>query len=406
MPSIHTSRQKLNELAGQRAQLLTAAQDALTQGNTLEYKAKLEAAKAMNGQIDELQGLCREFDRYDIARAPVYDTKDPYDLKDMGERLKNHERVSFRPQDILKAMGRAQNGLTWTGQLVQPTGGGSEVHDGFNAQVSTLIDQVRVEDFTGLSAWEEPYLKSIQEAQGNSVAEISGKPRTESDPTFRKAKVMATEMSVTSLVDRNIADLSPVNYAAKVQQYAMTALRRLGNDRIINGDGKGAPEMFGILNAKNTDGEAIFQTVENVTAIDADTLRNLVFGYGGDEEVAANAKLVLSKKALYQLGQVKLKTGDNRKLYEITQTGNTGTIKEGGLTVPYILASKCGDTKLLYGDPSQYLLGLFGVYSIRIDESVKSLERMIAILGDVKVGGNLISDKSWAVATLAGGLGG
>ena len=47
MPSIHTRRQKLNELAGQRAQLLTAAQDALTQGNTLEYKAKLEAAKAM-----------------------------------------------------------------------------------------------------------------------------------------------------------------------------------------------------------------------------------------------------------------------------------------------------------------------------------------------------------------------
>ena len=360
MSNIHTSRQKLNGLAGQRAQLLNAAQDALNSGNTLEYKAKLEAAKAMNSQIDELQGLCKEFDRYDIAKAPVYDTSDPYDLKDMGERLKAHERVSFSPQDIRKAIGRPQNGLTWTGQIVQPTGGGSEIHDGFNAQVSTLIDQVRVEDFTGLTSWEEPYLKSIQEAQGGSIAEVSGKPRAESDATFRKAKITATEMSVTSLVDKNIADLSPAAYAAKVQQHAMTALRRLG-------------------------------------VLDAEHLR------GSFEEVAANARLVLNKKALYAFGQIKLKTGDNRKLYEITQNGNTGTIKEGGLTVPYILASKCGDNKLLYGDPMQYLMGLFGVYSIRIDESVKSLERMIAILGDVKVGGNLVSDKAFAVATLAGG---
>lgn len=403
MSNIHTSRQKLNELAGQRAQLLNAAQDALNSGNTLEYKAKLEAAKAMNSQIDELQGLCKEFDRYDIAKAPVYDTSDPYDLKDMGERLKAHERVSFSPQDIRKTIGRAQDGLTWTGQLVQPTGGGSEIHDGFNAQVSTLIHQVRTEDFSGLPSWEEPYLKRIQEAQAGSVAEVSGTTRADTDPVFKKAKMQATEMSVTSFVDKNISRLSPANYAAKVQQYAMAALLRKGNDRIINGDGKGSPEMFGLQNAKNTDGEAIFQTMETVTAINEDTLRDLVFGYGGDEEVAANAQLVLNKKSLDAFGRVKLKTGDNRKLYEITQSGNTGTIKEGGLTVPYTLASKCGNDKLLYGDPSLYMFCLFGPYSIRIDESVKSVERMIAILGDALVGGNLYADQAFAVATLAGG---
>lgn len=402
MANINTSRQKLNELVGTRAGMLKAAQDALDKGNQLEYKAQLEKAKALNGQIDELQGLCKEFDRYDIAHAPVYGT-DPYDLKDMGERLMARERVSFQPQDVLNEMKRPQDSLTWSGDLVQPTGGGSEIHDGFNAQVSTLINQVRVENFNGLPAWEEPYLKSIQEAQAGSIAEVSGTARAATAPEFRKAKIMATEMSVTSFVDKNISRLSPANYAAKVQMYAMTALLRKGNDRIINSDGKGTPEMYGIVNAKNTEGEAIFQTMADVKAIDADTLRNLVFGYGGNEEVAAAARLVLSKKALYQFGQIKLKTDDNRKLYEITQDGNTGTIKEGGLTVPYTLASKCPDTNLLYGDPSQYLLGLFGPYSIRLDESVKSIERMIAILGDVMIGGNLVSDQAWAVATLAGG---
>ena len=70
--------------------------------------------------------------------------------------------------------------------------------------------------------------------------------------------------------------------------------------------------------------------------------------------------------------------------------------------MPYVIASKAGDEKLYYGDPVTYLLGLFGTYSIRTDESVKSVERMIAILGDVLVGGNLVVDKGFAVATLGG----
>lgn len=45
---------------------------------------------------------------------------------------------------------------------------------------------------------------------------------------------------------------------------------------------------------------------------------------------------------------------------------------------------------MIYGDPMNFELGLFGDYSIRIDESVKAVERMNAILGDVMVGGNLI----------------
>ena len=130
MPSINTSRQKLNELVGTRAGMLKAAQDALDKGNQLEYKAQLDKAKALNGQIDELQGLVKEFDRYDIAHAPLYGN-DPYDMKDMGERLQNHERVSFNPMDVLKQIKRPQDSLTFGGTLVQPTGGGSEVHDGF-----------------------------------------------------------------------------------------------------------------------------------------------------------------------------------------------------------------------------------------------------------------------------------
>lgn len=54
---------------------------------------------------------------------------------------------------------------------------------------------------------------------------------------------------------------------------------------------------------------------------------------------------------------------------------------------------------MVYGDPLNYELGLFGDYSIRVDESVKALERMVAILGDAFVGGNLVVDKGFVVAS-------
>ena len=70
--------------------------------------------------------------------------------------------------------------------------------------------------------------------------------------------------------------------------------------------------------------------------------------------------------------------------------------------MPYTIVSGVGDSKLLYGDPANYLLALFGQYVIRVDESVKAVERMNAILGDAFVGGNLVVDKGFVVGTISG----
>ena len=395
--NIGTTRQKMNDLMGQRAEKLKAAQEALDSGNRLDYQARLKEAQGFNAQIDDLQAMVKEFDKYDIAHAPVFGAG-RQDLEEMGKALAAHERVAFQPRDVLE--GLRTNSLTFTGTLVSPTGGGSDIHDGNNAQVTTLSNQVRVETFEGLSGWEEPYLKSIQEATAGSVTTVGGTTRTASDPVFKKSKLTATEIQVTSFVDKNINRLSPANYAAKVQAYAMKALLRKCNHQIINGDAQASHEMFGIINAKNTEAENIFQTMAGITAINEDTLRDLVMGYGGDEEVYSGGRLVLTKANLDAFGKIKIAKDDNRKLYKIVSQGNTGTIEEGGLIVPYTIASAIGANTLAYGDPQTYLLGLFGPYSIRIDESVKSVERMIAILGDALVGGNLVADKGFAIATL------
>ena len=399
MPNITlgTSRARLNDLKNQRATILENAEKELNAGNNNEYKSLMAKAQELNPQIEDLNNLVKEYDRYDIAHAPKFGN-DAKDMKEMGQMLMAGERVGFAT-DLVKQSLVSNAATVFSGDLVAPTGGSSQINDGHNAQVSGLIDMVRVETFEGLAGWEESYLKTVQTATHGKPATVGGTTRTDSNPEWRKAKLLAHEVQTTAFVDKNIAKLSPAAYAQKAQGYALTALRREINKLIINGDGSDSPEFFGMINAKNTKGENIFDT-SAVKAVDADALRSLVFGYGGPEELSPNARLILDKVNLDALGKIKIGADDNRSLFDISLTGNSGTIKSGGLIVPYTIASAIGSKTLAYGDPMAFMLALFGSYTIRVDESVKSVERMIAILGDVLAGGNLVADKGMLISNL------
>ena len=193
---------------------------------------------------------------------------------------------------------------------------------------------------------------------------------------------------------------------------AMRSMRRDTVKMIFNGDGQATNDMFGIKTAKNMAGSTIFATL-NVEEIGPDLLTDLMFAYGGDEELGGNCRLYLSKKDLQALGKLR-GTNEKRRLFDIVPDAanpNTGTIRKGGTIVPYSISSKLtalsqatqGDAAIqtmVYGDPTNYELGLFGDYTVRVDESIKGVERMLTILGDAMVGGNLIVDKGFVVATL------
>lgn len=404
---MNNNRREYNELMAQRAQHLQAAQEALDKGDRAGYQAAMDKAKDLNARLDDLGALIHEEDRYARLHAPTFGGgSSERDMAEMGRMLCAGEAVKFSVGDIIQHAGIGQRNSTTlaTGTLVTPAGAGTNIRDGFASQVSSLIDQVSAIDLTGLTLYEEPYVVSEMEAQGGTVAATAGTARTASDPTFAKAAIKPYEVSVTSFVDKNLGNLNPANYAAKVQAMAMRALRRKINEMIVNGDGQGIPAMFGLTNAKNTAGAAIFAEKALGAAIGVDTLDTLVFAYGGDEEVGGNARLVLSKASLKAIGALR-GTNEKRRLFKITPdagNSNTGVIEDGGTIISYTISSAIGD-KLGYGDPANYELGLFGEYLIRVDTSVKSIERMHAILGDVMVGGNLVVDKGFVVGTVSGG---
>lgn len=403
-------RREYNDLLGQRARHLAAAEAALKEGDRTGYQTAMDAVTALNPQIEDQGALIAEQDRYARLHAPSFGPESgERDMAEMGRMLAAGESVRFSVGEVMRDAGIGPRNSTTlaTGTLVAPTGAGTDIRDGFAAQVSSLIDQVRAVNLTGLTGYEEPYVVSEMEAQGAAVKTAAGTARTASDPTFAKAAIKPYEVSVTSFVDRNLSRLNPADYAAKIQGMALRALRRKVNALILSGDGQTNPDMYGITNAKNTAGTAICAAKSLGAAIGVDTLDELVFSYGGNEEVGGSARLLLTKASLKALGALR-GTNEKRRLYKITPDAgspNTGVIEDGGLIVPYTLVSAIGDSTLAYGDPANYELGLFGDYLIRVDESVKAVERMNAILGDIMVGGNLVVDKGFVVGTLAAGSG-
>ena len=413
-----STRRSLTEKLQERTTLLEKAEGLLQEGNREEYQAQMDLVKSMNRDIQELQELIQEQDRKFMEKAA-----DPAEERDKAEErgslLMKGQEVKFSALEVSKALFLPQSPVEKsvtlaTGTLAQPTGAGTNIRDPLGSGVGAIIDQVYVQDLTGMASYLESYVISEFDASGADVATSAGTARTASgDPTFGVAKIAPYELTTTSYVDRNISRLTPANYYAKVFAMAMRAMRRDTVKMIFNGDGQSSNnDMYGIKTATNVAGNPIYATLE-VDAVDADLLTELMFAYGGDEELGGNCRLYLNKADLLALGKLR-GTNEKRRLFDIVPdagTPNTGTIREGGTIVPYSIASNLtalsGSSQgsaaiqtMVYGDPMNYELGLFGDYTVRVDESVKAVERMLTILGDAMVGGNLIVDKGFVVATL------
>ena len=397
-------KRKLIALAADRKAALDAAEAALNAGKQEEYKSQMEKAANILTEINQVKDLIAAQELQVLTSQPS--AAEARDIaNERGIALAKHDSILLTNAEVFRAL---RNAVTITGTLVQPTGTGTEIHDNQPA-ISSLLDMVRVEDMTGLSGWEEPYVISEFDGTVEDPVAKSGQARTDSsDPVMGISPIVPVEISTTSYVDRNISKLSPARYYEKVQQMALRALRRTAVGLIVNGAVKGGKTCYGIKNAKNTDGAAIIAT-DTYTAIDENTLAELYFGYGADTELGGGAVLQLTKDDLKALGELR---GLNEKgrLFTITYqgNGNRGVIADGGVQIPYVLLPKNPNTglaagDLIYGDPMNFLLGLFGGYEIRVDDSVKSIERMHTILGDVLLGGNVVEDKGFVYHSKSNG---
>lgn len=380
-----------------------------------EARAEIgKTLKSLRDEIDEVEEMLKGIDEpkvdetVDVDVEPVRSAivgkaemrngaTDKNDTEKRAEVLKKENHVSMPASE-------ARSVLVSSGALATPTEVGG-ISDPFSS-VSSIVDMVRVEDMTGCGAYKEAYMKSWQTA----AAGTEGQAPTPSDPQFGFVNIAPQLINTVSYVSREIRKQTPLQYLAKVQEGAAIALRKVVANWIVGGSG--VSEIYGIVNAVDKDGASMIQKYEKAAAIDDKTLRDLVFSYGGDDNMFGGEGVVLflNKKDLIAFGDVR-STTTLEPVYEIIPDGknpNTGVIKDKGLSVKYCINANCtayvdatassdGVPTMIIGDPKNYKLGLFGNYEIEVSEDYKFGEGMLTVRGEVMVGGNVIKGNGFVV---------
>lgn len=398
---------RLKEILKRATEILAEMDGEVTEERMAELEAEqkeLEKEKDFIERKMNVQGRLRELSKEERKpeAGPEGDS-----AEERAAKAKETGKLEIDVTELRGHMGTMSRAVTIAnGNLTKPVGTGNTIRDNMDG-VSSIVDQVYSSDLTGCAAFEEAYIKTESEASERE----DGTANTASEPTFGIAKIQPVLINVTSYVSKNIQRVNPLAYEEKVKSMAIKALRRKVANLIANGDGK---TFYGIKTAENTDGEKIYKTYEvDKTEINAGTLREITFQYGGNEELGANARLFLTKEDLAAFGAVR-GTNEKKAIYEITadsDNANTGTIKDGGTIVPYTIMS--GLTSLskatqgakavqtmLYGDPGNFELGLFGTYSVEVSRDYKFAEGLLTIMGEVMIGGNLIVGEGFVVVTL------
>ncbi len=358
-----------------------------------EQKAQLEGEGAAGSGDSEGEQMRNVLTRKGVQRNAAVGgtqkrTASQSFMKEKRTKLTNHELRSL---------------LVSSGKIASPTKASDVIKDEPRT-VSSIVDQVFVEDLTGTNGIELPFARDVLEADEKT----EGMATEEKDADIGIANVKNTDISVVTSISRKYAKVSPVRYEEKVKELALKGLRKKLAYLIVHGSTDG--NMYGIYNAVDKEGNSMCGEIVLTADIGPTTLRDIVFGHGGDEEVGGPCRLYLSKFDLAAFGAVRGKN-ELKAIYEIIPEGtnpNVGIIKDGGLSVPYTICSKAnvyskvaataeGVPTMFYGSPDAYTLGLYGDYEIRVSEEHQFTKGLNTIMGDLTAGGNVNAYKGFSV---------
>lgn len=303
-----------------------------------------------------------------------------------AEKEENREAVIQREYETRgKDLKEKRSVTVGSSSILLPTHKSSEIGGTFN-EVSTLLDRVTHKPLLGGESYSKPYVKSYGE--GGYTTE-GGDPTT-AETTFGYAEIKKTKITAYAEDTEELEKLPAANYAMEVEKGVKIALRKKLTKQILVGDGT-TNNMTGIF----TSTTIATSTDKELTAIDNNTLDEIIFSYGGDEDVEDACVLILNKIDLKAFSQ--LRTDDGKKYHTIIAKGNVGTI-DG---IPYIINSACnaisnsttttGKYCMAYGPLSNYELAIFSDMDIKKSTDYKFKEGMICHRGVCFCGGNVVA---------------
>lgn len=253
------------------------------------------------------------------------------------------------------------------------------------AEVSTLVDKVKVVNLKG----GETYKKSFVKSHGEAGLTEEGKPYAETEPNYGYCTVTKVKVTAYTEITEELEKLPAIPYQAEVLKNINVSLRKKISQQILRGAGD-SNTFTGIFSDRAValaDSEPLY-----VDSITEDTLDDIIFAYGGDEEVEGGSVLILNKNDLRAFARLRTKEG--RKVHTIDYKACT---IDG---IPYVINSNCkalsdtktadGDYCLAYGSLKNYEVPIFSGVEIGKSTDYKFKDGIICYKASVFTGGNVV----------------
>lgn len=302
---------------------------------------------------------------------------------DADERKKLQEQAEQRGKEIKE--GRSVT--VGSAGVILPQHQATDIRPGFN-EVSTLLDRVTIKPLIGGESFKQPYITGY--GTGDYTTETND--YADAEPTFGYAEISKAKITAYAEDTEELQKLPATDYDGEVMKGIRIANRKKLTREILVGTGA-TNRLAGIFSSAATAIDVA--TDKPIKEIDEDTLDEIIYSYGGDENVEDLAVLILNKKDLKSFA--KLRDAEGQKVHKVTSKGNVGDI-DG---VPFIINSACkaisdaavgaGEYCMAYGPLSNYMIAIFSDMDVSRSTDYKFKQGMIAHKGVVFAGGNVVS---------------
>jgi HK97 family phage major capsid protein len=258
------------------------------------------------------------------------------------------------------------------------------------SEVSTLVDNINLVNLVG----GETYKKTFVKGSGTAGYTQEGADYNESEPSFGYLTITKCKLTAYTEITEELEKLPAINYQSEVIKNIKTSLKKKLSLEILKGAG-GSNQFTGIFSQNAT---ALADTTDvEVSEINEDTLDDIIYAYGGPEEVEGSAILILSKADLRAFAR--LRTEEGRKVHTIDYVNHT---IDG---IFYIINSNCesisnsatstGSYCIAYGSLKNYETAIFSPIEISKSTDYKFKQGIICYKASVFAGGNVVGYKGF-----------
>ncbi|MBS6504090.1 MAG: phage major capsid protein [Clostridium sp.] len=392
-----------------------------------EEKNRIEEEKRNNGYIDENgqsertrtvnddenndQNNNPEKRSADYIPGVGFRAVDGVDLNNEKEfRNVGNEKVEVKELEkrgeIWKGNNREERAVVLDDTILIPKHKSNTVNALPFNEVSSILDLVKITPFPNGDSYEVPF--EYETGEGDYTEEVAaggtGGEYHEVGVKFDSSKIKRTKLTTYSEISKEFLKTPSANYAERVQVNVVKSIyKKIAKDIVVGVGGDSAiqgiltqPEKVTNDKSQQRDNRVIDKDIE-VTELGFNTINDIVFAYGGENDVEEGQVLLMNKMTLNEFA--KMRDSNGNKAYDIKTYGATFTIDgiRGVFSAhikPFSTAEE-NDYFMAYGSPQAYELALFG--AIDVEESIhyKFRQGLISYRADQFIGGNLTAYKSW-----------